>query len=230
MTDKASAEANAARRAYFVVAIILQLIMAAELVALLASGRWMHAFLVGAMLLALLVPIVIRRGGPAMVPAELQILVALFIFATLFLGEVRDYYERIWWWDLALHGSAGVLLGVLGLLVVYVLNEDEAVDVHMRPSFLAMFAFFFAVGVGGLWEIFEYAMDVSFGLNMQKPMLGDPSGLTDTMWDLILDTAGAGVVSVAGWFYLSRPNRPHRNGPLRRFIDRNPQLFERRVN
>jgi hypothetical protein len=34
-------------------------------------------------------------------------------------------------------------------------------------------------------------MDQIFGSNMQKPMLGDASGLTDTMLDFIIDAVGA---------------------------------------
>jgi hypothetical protein len=49
------------------------------------------------------------------------------------------------------------------------------------------------------WEIFEFSMDQIFGLNMQKPMLGDPSGLTDTMWDMIVNLIGAAIVSLSGW-------------------------------
>ena len=97
-----------------------------------------------------------------------------------FLGEVRSWYERIWWWDIALHTSSGLLLGLVGFLLVYVLTENERIDLHMRPRFVALFAFLFAVAVGALWEIFEFAMDRMLGANMQKPMLDDPSGLTDT--------------------------------------------------
>jgi hypothetical protein len=214
-------------KVYLAVFVTLQLIMAAELAFLVASGRWQHAFLVVGMITAFLFPVVIRRGRQPLIPAEIQIFVALFVFATLFLGEVRDYYERIWWWDLALHASAGILLGVLGFLIVYILNEDDAVDLHMRPSFLALFAFFFAAGLGTLWELFEFGMDEIFGLTMQKPMLGDSSGLTDTMWDLALDTAGAGLVSIAGWIYIRRMRRDGIVGRIRRFIARHPRLFER---
>jgi hypothetical protein len=48
-----------------------------------------------------------------------------------------------------------------------------------------------------LWEIFEFAGDQLFGMNMQK------EGLTDTMWDLIVDTLGAFVAAVFGYFYLT---------------------------
>ncbi len=89
-------------------------------------------------------------------------------------------------------------------------------------------AFLFALGVGTLWEIFEFTMDSLFGMNMQKPMLGDPSGLTDTMWDLIVDAVGALVISILGWRYLRNPGKP---SFLERwidgFIERNPRFFRR---
>lgn len=216
-----------ARRAHIIVLAILQSVMAVELFLLLLRGRWLHAFLVAAIMTAILIPVLFPRRLPVRIPSEIQLLAILFIFATLFLGEVHDYYERFWWWDLVLHGTAGLLLGLLGFLIVYMLNENEHVDLHMRPAFLALFAFFFAVGIGALWEIFEFAMDQMFGTNMQKPMLGDPSGLTDTMWDLIVDTIGAAVVSLAGWRYLRRRRRAYVDDWARRFIERNPQLFGR---
>jgi hypothetical protein len=216
-----------ARRAHLGVLIVLQTVMAGELGLLIYRQQWLHAFLVASIMAATLLPVALGKRLPVRIPSELQILAILFIFATLFLGEVRDYYERFWWWDLALHGTAGLLLGLLGFLIVYMLNENDHVDLHMRPSFVALFAFFFAVGLGALWEIFEFAMDQAFDTNMQKPMLGDPSGLTDTMWDLIVDTLGAMIVSLAGWRYLKRRRRAFVDDWARRFIARNPQLFGR---
>lgn len=204
---------------------VTQLIMAAELLLLLRSERWMHVFLVGAIMVATLIPFVAPKRLGVVIPSELQILSILFIFATLFLGEVRSYYDRLWWWDLALHATAGLLLGLVGFLIVYVLNENDLVDLRMRPSFVALFAFFFSVGIGALWEIFEFAMDQMFGLTMQKPMLGDVSGLTDTMWDLIVDTIGAAIMSIVGWRYMKGVRNGHVDTWVSRFIARNPQLF-----
>lgn len=204
---------------------VLLLVMASEFVLLVLRGAWLHVFLVGGIMILMLLPIVLKRRRLVEIPSELQILAILFIFATLFLGEVRDYYERFWWWDLTLHATAGLLMGLLGFMIVYMLNEDRQVDMHMRPAFLALFAFSFSVAIGALWEIFEFAMDQIFGLNMQKPMLGDPSGLTDTMWDLIVDTVGAGIVSLGGWRYVARAREPYVDSWARRFIARNPQLF-----
>jgi|TARA_R100000501_G_scaffold8550_1_gene17377 hypothetical protein len=214
-----------ARIVHFAVLAFLQLIMAVELVFLIINSQWLHGFLVIAVMATMLAPVVLKRRLLVQIPSEIHILAILFAFATLFLGEVRDYYERFWWWDLVLHATAGLLLGLLGFMIVYILNEDRQVDLHMRPSFLALFAFSFSQGLGALWEIFEFAMDQLFGMTMQKPMLGDPSGLTDTMWDLIVNAMGATIISLAGWRYISRARASYVDSWARRFIERNPSLF-----
>ena len=163
---------------------------------------------------------------PVKLPAELQLVALAFVFAALFLGEIRSYYERFWWWDIALHMSSGLLLGILGFLLVFVLNESRNIELHMRPRFVALFAFLFAVSTGALWEIFEFAMDGFFGLQMQKPMLGDDSGLTDTMWDLVVDTVGALAISGLGWWYMHRDEESFIDNWIHKFIAKNPQLFD----
>ena len=100
-----------------------------------------------------------------------------------------------------LHTASGFLLGIVGFLLVYVLNVKEEIATHMTTGFVALFAFMFALGISALWEIFEFGMDRFFGMDMQKEMLGDPSGLTDTMWDLIVDTVGAATIAIMGFGY-----------------------------
>jgi hypothetical protein len=212
-----------ARRAHLLILTVLQLVMGVQLVILLMRGDWLQCFLVAGVMALTLAPLVFHL--PVRIPSEIQIVAILFVFATLFLGEVRGYYERYWWWDAALHTTSGLLLGLLGFMFVYMLNEDRHVDLHMRPSFIALFAFFFAVGIGGLWEIFEFGMDRYFGTNMQPPTHDDPSGLSDTMHDLIVDTIGAAVVSIGGWRYLARARASRVDNWAKRFIERNPQLF-----
>jgi uncharacterized membrane protein YjdF len=214
-----------AERIHLGLVIALQALMAIEFSVLLYQGQWSTAFLVLAIMAIMLSPPIIGRRFRITIPSEFQVLAILFVFAALFLGEIRSYYTRLWWWDIALHASSGLLLGILGFLLVYVLNESDRVAMHMRPRFVAFFAFLFAVTAGTLWEIFEFAMDQLFGTNMQKPMLGDPSGLTDTMWDLIVDTLGALIISTLGWWYMSRRERSFIETWIRKFIEHNPRLF-----
>lgn len=211
------------RRAHLVILMVLQLVMAVQLVLLLLRQDWPEAFFVAGIMLLTLAPVVFRM--PVDIPSEIQIVAVLFVFATLFLGEVQDYYQRFWWWDASLHTTSGLLLGMLGFMCVYILNEDKNVDLHMRPSFVALFAFFFGVGIGAIWEIFEFAMDQSFGTNMQPATANDPSGLSDTIHDLIVDTVGAAVVSIGGWRYLAKARQSRVDSWASRFIKRNPQLF-----
>ncbi|MCW9012796.1 MAG: hypothetical protein OQL06_03360 [Gammaproteobacteria bacterium] len=205
--------------------IVLQAIMAVELILVFYEQQWINAFLVMAIMAVTLSPALLGRRFRVHIPAEFQLLAVVFIFAALFLGEIHSYYVRFWWWDIALHTSSGLLMGILGFLLVYVLNESERVDVHMRAHFVALFAFLFAVTVGTLWEIFEFGMDQIVGTNMQKPMLGDLSGLTDTMWDMIVNALGALTISVLGWWYMKRDERSFIEAWIRKFIERNPRLF-----
>jgi uncharacterized membrane protein YjdF len=192
-----------------------------------AEGLWGTAAIATGILLLTYLPALIARQADVHVPPEFEVLTIAFIVASLFLGEVRDYYNRFWWWDMALHATSGGLLGVLGVLLVYILNETPRIDLHMRPGFVAFFSFCFALSIGAIWELFEFAMDQLFGMTMQKPTLGDPSGLTDTMLDLLVDAVGALLMAITGYVYMSRGDESIIGRGIRRFIERNPRLFSR---
>jgi hypothetical protein len=223
--EPAEQTADVASRLSWVLLAVLQAIMFGELVFLVRASQWQTAGQVVIIMALTLAPIALRSRLPVRIPAEFQILTILFVFASLFLGEVQDYYERIWWWDAGLHSSSGLLFGIVGFLLVYVMNENERVDISLQPRFVALFAFTFAMAVGALWEVFEFAMDQTFGLQMQKPRLGDPSGLTDTMWDLSFDTIGAVLIGSFGWWYTIHHERSFIEKWIRKFNAYNRKLF-----
>jgi uncharacterized membrane protein YjdF len=206
---------------------LLQIIMLSGLIGAIWKQQWLNSLIIAGIILISLLPQMLARRFRVVIPHEFQLLTIGFIFASLFLGEVHGYYTRFWWWDIVLHTSSGFLLGIIGFLLVYVLNETERINLNMRPGFVAFFAFLFAVGTGAIWEIFEFSMDSLFDTNMQKAMLGDASGLTDTMWDLIVDTVGALVISVLGYGYL-KTTQTHAFLArwIRKFIKSNPRLFK----
>lgn len=198
----------------------LQLTLLIGFALALFQGRWLAAATTASIIIVTLLPLILGQRLSVTIPPEFEMLAVVFVYASLFLGEVHGYYIKYWWWDAVLHAGSGFLLGIFGFLLVHILNELETVDMHMRPRFVAFFAFMFSVGMGAIWEIFEFAMDQLFGLNMQK------SGLVDTMWDLIVDTAGAAIIALLGWFYL---NKVGSESFLERWIDAfvrgNPHLF-----
>ncbi|MGH1470645.1 MAG: hypothetical protein ACRBCS_05590 [Cellvibrionaceae bacterium] len=217
---------DTARRIHWWIVLVLHVVLGVELIFTVINGHWINVFLILAIMSLMLIPILLGHKFQLDIPSEFQILAIIFVFASLFLGEVRSYYEKLWWWDIVLHGSSGLLLGILGFLLIYILNENEQAEIHMRPRFVAFFAFLFAIAVGALWEIAEFAADQLLGTNMQKPMLGDDSGLTDTMYDLVVDTIGALIISILGWSYMVRQEVSFIEKWIRKFIRRNPHLFK----
>jgi len=206
---------------------ILLIVMTVEWVFLLLDARWLSMFLVTMIIAALIAPTLFRRKLDVEIPEEFHFMAVIFIFGSLYLGEIQSFYQRFWWWDIALHASAGLLMGILGFLLVYLLNESKRVELHMTSGFISSFAFLFAVTIGTLWEIFEFSMDKLFGFNMQKPMMGDLSGLTDTMWDMMINATGAFIISFMGWWYLKRKQIFFVREWIRTFIQKNPSLFNK---
>ncbi|MDO8556088.1 MAG: hypothetical protein Q7R96_02855 [Nanoarchaeota archaeon] len=154
------------------------------------------------------------------IPIEFEFITILFIYGTLFLGELESYYIKYWWWDTMLHTGSGILFGFLGFIILYTLYKRD--KLQARPFWIALFTFSFALALGGLWEIFEFGMDQFFPYTMQE------NGLVDTMWDLIVDTIGALLISVLGYFYIKGGEIPFVSRIMRRFKRKNPHLFKER--
>jgi len=169
-------------------------VLVIELFAALITMRWTVAFVSLSTLMLSLAPPLLASRLHISLPRWIIAAVALFLFATLFLGEVLDFYERLWWWDIALHGLSALGFGFTGFLFVFILFEG---DRYAAPAWaMGLLAFCFAVTIGVIWEVFEFSMDQAFGMNMQK------SGLMDTMGDLIVDVIGAGIAGITGALYL----------------------------
>lgn len=202
------------------ISLVLKGVIAIGAVLLFFDGNYQAVFESLIILFITFLPLLMGKHFEVNIPHEFETLAIIFIYMSLFLGEVHGYYERFWWWDLVLHAGSGFLLGIVGFLLVFVLNQDKRADMNMSPGFIAMFAFMFAMSFGALWEIFEFTMDSVFGLNMQK------SGLVDTMWDLIVDCIGALIVSVLGYGYMKTEGTDSfLERMIQRFIKANPELF-----
>lgn len=189
-----SEQENRINRIELIAAAILQISIAIISLGALIEGMWLVAFSGAAILLLTFAPAMIERRLRVPLPVEFTLLTCIILFASFVLGEVRDFYERIWWWDLALHGLSAMLMGFIGFLAVYVFHMTHRLKV--KPLHVAAFTFGFAVTIGTLWEIFEFLMDWYVGTNMQK------SGLVDTMTDLIINAFGALVAATTGFLYV----------------------------
>jgi hypothetical protein len=133
-------------------------------------------------------------------PFAIDFGLVLFIFLSLFLGGIDDFYGYIPLWDKLVHFQSGLLLSGTGFVVIYLLNESERTPIELSPGFVALFAIVFSLALGAVWEICEFTGDAVFHSHWQ-------ANNADTMWDLISDFSGAIVFSVAGYFWMYRHKR-----------------------
>ncbi len=167
-------------------------------------------------------------------PKEFEVIIMIFIFISLFLWELHNYYAKLVWLDSLLHAFSGLALGFIGFLILYIFYKSWELRAPIWT--IALFAFCFSLALWALWEIFEFLMDEFLGANMQKSRwLEQIDGIfdtrlwvKDTMIDLILDATWALIASISWYFYLKWGEKMWFFGKLvKKFEEANEKLFEK---
>lgn len=182
-----------------IVANVIRILLAFSVIHNVFYVAYLNAFTAFLALVLTYLPSMLKKRWGEYMPVSLQFVIICFVFLSMFLGEIHGFYEKFWWWDKLLHFSSGILLGIIGFILVFMLNDHEAIRIRMSPFFVCAFAIMFAICMGVVWEIFEFTMDQCFGFNMQVR----ETGVIDTMGDLIVDTIGAIGVGFWGYYYSS---------------------------
>lgn len=200
------------------------------------TRQWEVFFSAVLTLILFILPSLLAKRSKIKIPAVFQIVVLLFIFASMYLGEIHGYFYRYAWWDTMLHANSAIMLAYIGFLLIFTLNRDKRMHVHLSPFFMALFSFCFALAMGSMWEIFEFGVDVIFGANMQKArnleeiygVFDTRLGVIDTMRDLIVDAIGALIVSVTGYIHMTHRKDADSTfwAMQKEFVETNPDLFE----
>ena len=198
------------------IAVIILLSLSIAIIISIFQADWWVLFVSICALILTLSPTLLEWRYKIDIPEELEIATIVFIYATLFLGEAYGFYTKIWWWDLVLHLGSGVSLGLIGFIILFILDKKS--HIKASPYVLVLLAFCFALAIGALWEIFEFTMDTFFGFNMQK-------GEVDTMGDLIAGAIGAIIASILGLFYLIGKKTHLIDDMIDRFVRKNPDIF-----
>ncbi len=182
------------------------------------KGRWSLFFITTLIFLSTFLPLLFEKRYEIIIPLELELTVVVFIYASLYLGEVQSYYQTFWWWDLLLHAGSGLGLGFIGFIILYTIYYRE--KIVAKPFWIAVFTLCFAIAIGTVWEIFEFGMDQVIGTNMQR------TGILDTMGDLIVDSIGGLIMGVVGYFYFKLERLPIVSRVINKFVEQNPELFK----
>lgn len=204
------------KKAYKIVSVSIRGILILAMIVAVILQKWSSVLISSVTLISTFLSYEIEDKYKIKIPIDFQIVIIFFLFCTLFLGELGNFYELFWWWDILLHFSSAIGFGCIGFIILYYLNRTNKIS--SKPFWLALFSFAFAVSIGAVWEIFEFSMDQIFGMNMQK------SGLIDTMWDLIVDVLGALLASVVGYGYIKGDKRSYLARMIEAFIKENPKI------
>lgn len=154
--------------------------------------------------IAFFLPNIISKSLKLEIPPTMYFVYLFFLYGSIYLGEVSDFYYRFKNWDTLLHFISSMLLGSIGFSIVQLLNNNSK-NMNLSPIFITIFAICFAITIGVVWEIYEYTTDGLLGMNMQNFALKDGTeligraALVDTMNDLIVDLSGATLMSVLGY-------------------------------
>jgi len=155
----------------FAVYVLLRVIVVAAMVISCIRGNYENLFYCGLALFLFVLPAAFEKNFGIDIPGALEVVVLLFIFASVVLGEMGSYYTKFPMWDTILHTMNGFLCAAVGFGLVEILNRTKKESFDLSPVFLALVAFCFSMTIGVLWEFFEFGMDVIGGKDMQKDMV-----------------------------------------------------------
>lgn len=146
------------------------------------------------------IPSVLRRDLRLVLPAELNLWIALALFLHV-VGGFSGFYDSVPGWDHVTHAMSSALVAALGFIMVVVLDK-YADSIYLPRPFLAFFIAMFTMSIGVLWELMEYINDQLTGSRLQY-------SLTDTMLDLLFDSFAGFVVAAYGAHYLRHTSAEH---------------------
>lgn len=182
------------------------IILATSLMSI-ASRNWKVLGLSLLAILCLTFPFIITsiaNRKNIVLPSNFQFVTILFIFAAQYLGEIKGFYIKLWWWDLLLHVVFGAYTVIISLhLIQGVFKQDPKTTRQRFILFTVIFAFSSTITLGTLWEIFEFVTDYLFNTGLVK------GGLDDTSTDLLAKISAALITSII--YYYRFKNSPIKN-------------------
>ncbi len=176
------------------IALGLRIMLIAGLAWALLQNRWDYVGILGTSIVASALVGWMQRRFFGPMGVYLDVLFALLIVFNNLFGLVLDFYHTVPGWDIATHYTTSIFLAVSALVV---LERGYPQMLHLVPKLAVVFAVvLFSLGLGGLWEIGEFASDFLRGTDFQH-------GLTNTMQDLMIDAAAGIIVGIA-WVWKRR--------------------------
>lgn len=155
-----------------IIFIVIKALVLVTLIIELIKGNFSNAFLYA--LIEVLFLLADKVLDYLKVSFLLQLLIYIFIFGTVILGNIFHFYIKFTYFDNIMHYLSGVILGGLAY---YLANKIQKLD----NKLLLLFIFSFSMGSAAIWEITEYTSDNLFKTDMQKDTI--VTEITSAMYD-----------------------------------------------
>lgn len=157
----------------------------------LAWGSKMLRFITLLSLVSIVYPAFLTKKAIARFPNEVEFVFLFIALATVVLGEAQNFYNKIPYYDKFVHSFIPFFMGFLGFIILYALRLVGRIQLSSR--FMVGMVILMMLGLQAVWEIMEYATDVTHFYVLaweqaQGNSIEDP--YHDTMNDLVVDTIG----------------------------------------
>ncbi len=137
-------------------------------------------------------PYIVRKIFKIEIKEDLVTIWIIFIFFSHYLGVAAEYYNKWEYLDKITHCISGVITAYIAAMI---LNYNKTKNVIFNILFIISFTWFCA----GMWEVFEFTCNYLFGGDAQRVAL---TGVSDTMWDMIVAFFGSVAFSI--YYYFKR--------------------------
>lgn len=204
---------------YFLLSAVVVLEMSASIVSIFIANdattldtAISNVFLGVFTIIMFSLPFLIESKWHVSVPKYLKIIVLIFLFFGLVLGNMYGFVSSVKGYDKMMHILSGVMISIIGFEIVHFTTKSK-VEHEIPAGLISVFAFAFSVSLLVLWEFYEFFVDtIAYQLNvntlrnMQRyqwlyegSLFPQDYGLIDTMLDLLVGVCGAALVSFLGW-------------------------------
>jgi hypothetical protein len=154
-------------------------------------------------------PDFLSRGYLKYFPIEIELVLFAMVIIQYVLGEARDYYTEVPYYDKFVHAMLPGLLGYIGFLLAYMMVASGNLK---APLWVIMVLIvLMSLGAGAVEEICEFASDqilyprIPGWHHFQGNAQQDP--FMDTMTDLVADFVGACFGALLGFWLIGRAQR-----------------------
>ncbi len=188
---------------YFAVTLSM---VGAVILGIFQKNSEMILYAVATIVVTALLPL-LRKYAKLILPISLELYCIIFLFFSITLAKLFDFYTLIPCWDIILHTASGPLLTAIGVALLGLWQFGGKRNEVLTPLFVVLFGIFFSMTIAGVWEFYEFASDLFFATEMQKHEIVSgvlDTGLFDTMSDMLTAFAGSILYGICLFFYIKR--------------------------